>query len=164
ISSKLGINISCASPREYMADEPYIALVMRNAELSGAIIRMTEEPADVVKNADFLTCDAMTWYGFEEEAEKRLSVLLPRYQVNEELLVGAPSSCKFLHCLPAKRGEEVTAGVIDGERSVVYDQAENRLYAELALCAAFLAGDDDIADLRKDRACEALAETLGRLR
>ncbi len=67
------------------------------------------------------------------------------YQVNEELLKAAPSHCLFLHCLSAKRGEEVTAAVIDGPRSIVFDQAENRLYTELALCAAFL-GDEAALD------------------
>ena len=149
ISSKLGINFYCASPKEYMVDKPYLEMIQKNATESGAAVLVKEEPQEVVAIADFLTCDAMTWYGFEEEAEKRLSVFLPKYQITEELLYLAPNHCKFLHCLPAKRGEEVTAEVIDGEQSIVYDQAENRLYAELALCAAFLARDDDIDRLRK---------------
>jgi len=148
ISSKLGIHVSCASPPEYMVDEPYLRMVRQNAQKSGAVVTVSEDPAEVVEGADFLTCDAMTWYGFEEEAEQRLSVLLPRYQVNEELFSMAPPGCRFLHCLPAKRGEEVTSGVIDGERSVVYDQAENRLYAELALCATFLSEKEDIKVLQ----------------
>ena len=126
-------------------DAPYLAMIRANARESGARITISEEPETAVAGADFLTCDAMTWYGFEEETEQRLSVFLPRYQVNGDLLAKAPQTCRFLHCLPARRGEEVTAEVIDGPQSVVYDQAENRLYAELALCAAFLAEPADIS-------------------
>jgi putrescine carbamoyltransferase len=155
ISSKLGINFYCASPKEYMVDGPYLEMIEKNAELSGAAVIVKEEPQEVIAIADFLTCDAMTWYGFEEETEKRLSVFLPKYQITEELLDLAPDHCRFLHCLPAKRGEEVTAGVIDGEQSIVYDQAENRLYAELALCAAFLADERDIDTIKRktDKGC-----------
>ena len=63
---------------------------------------------------------------------------MPKYQVNSEMLKMAPANCKFLHCLPANRGEEVTSEVVDCDQSIVFDQAENRLHTELALCAVFL--------------------------
>lgn len=144
MASKLGFNFYCASPKEYMVDDEYREMIMDNASKSGAGIVITEDPKEVVKNADFLTCDAITWYGFEDEEEDRFRILMP-YQVNEELFREAPSHCLFLHCLPAKRGEEVTAEVIDGPRSAVFEQAENRLHTELALCAAFL-GDKAALD------------------
>jgi len=143
MASKLGFNFYCASPTEYMVDDEYREMIMDNASKSGAEIVITEDPQAVVENADFLTCDAITWYGFEDEEEDRFRILMP-YQVNEELFKGAPSHCLFLHCLPAKRGEEVTAEVIDGPRSIVFGQAENRLHTELALCGAFLGDEVDL--------------------
>jgi len=110
---------------------------------------LNDDPKEVVGNADFLTCDAFTWYGFEEETKKRLSVFMPKYQVNSDLLKLAPSDCKFLHCLPANRGEEVTSEVVDCDQSIVFAQAENRLHTELALCAAFLAGNESIVQLEQ---------------
>ncbi|MEN8243569.1 MAG: ornithine carbamoyltransferase [Thermodesulfobacteriota bacterium] len=143
MASKLGFNFFCASPKEYRVDDEYREMIMDNALKSGAEIVITEDPKAVVENADFLTCDAITWYGFEDEEEDRFRILMP-YQVNAELFKGAPSRCLFLHCLPAKRGEEVTAAVIDGPKSVVFEQAENRLHTELALCAAFLGDEVDL--------------------
>ena len=151
ICSKLGINYNCASPKEYCAEDSYMALIQKNAGLSGAQIVLKEDPKEVIGNADFLTCDAFTWYGFEEETKKRLSVFMPKYQVNSGLLKLAPSDCKFLHCLPANRGEEVTSEVVDCDQSIVFDQAENRLHTELALCAAFLADEKSIEKLDRNR-------------
>ena len=119
-------------------------MIMANARTSGARIEIKENPDDVLGNADFLTCDAFTWYGFEEESKQRLSVFMPTYQVNDEMLKKAPANCMFLHCLPANRGEEVTSEVVDSDQSIVFDQAENRLYTELALCAAFLTDEKSI--------------------
>ena len=144
MAAKLGFNFYGASPGEYMLDDEYRETIMAIASESGADIVITDDPKEVVKNADFLTCDSITWYGFEDEEEDRFKILMP-YQVNEALLKAAPAHCRFLHCLPAIRGEEVTAEVIDGPQSIVYDQAENRLHAELALCAAFL-GDEAALD------------------
>lgn len=149
IASKLGFNFHCASPKEYMVDDEYLAMIMSNADESGAKIVITEDPKEAVRNADFLTCDAITWYGFEDEEEDRFRVLMP-YQVNGALFEQAPADCQFLHCLPAMRGEEVTAEVIDGPRSIVFDQAENRLHTELALCAAFMADARDVANVEKN--------------
>ncbi|MCF8068719.1 MAG: ornithine carbamoyltransferase [Desulfobacterales bacterium] len=148
MASKLGFNFYCASPKEYMVDDEYRKMIMDNASKSGAEIVITEDPKEVVKNADFLTCDAITWYGFEDEEEDRFRILMP-YQVNKELFDLTPSHCQFMHCLPAKRGEEVTAEVIDGPRSIVFDQAENRLHAELSLCAAFLGDEKDIKNVEE---------------
>lgn len=144
ISSKLGINFLCASPKEYCVEDAYMKMIMANARTSGARIEVKEDPDDVLGSADFLTCDAFTWYGFEEESKQRLTVFMPKYQVNYEMLKKAPANCKFLHCLPANRGEEVTSEVVDCDQSIVFDQAENRLHTELALCAAFLTDEKSI--------------------
>lgn len=150
ISSKLGINFNCASPKEYCVEDSYMEMIRENAEISGAQIVIKEDPEDVLGNADFLTCDAFTWYGFEEETKQRLEVFMPKYQVNKEMLEMAPASCKFLHCLPANRGEEVTSEVVDCDQSIVFDQAENRLHTELALCAVFLTDGKSIERFEQD--------------
>lgn len=150
ISSKLGINFYCASPKEYAAEDSYMEMIQENARTSGAQIILKEDPEDIIGNADFLTCDAFTWYGFEEETKQRLSVFMPKYQVNSRMLKMAPSSCKFLHCLPANRGEEVTSAVVDCDQSIVFEQAENRLHTELALCAAFLTDEKSIERFERD--------------
>lgn len=149
ISSKLGINFYSASPAGYQVDEAYLQMVQRNASKSGSKIFIGNDADEVVANADYLTCDAITWHGFEEETEDRLKTFIPKYQVNSELLAKAPAHCKFLHCLPARRGEEVTAEVIDGNQSIVYDQSENRLYTELALCFSFLCYPGDIERIER---------------
>lgn len=150
ISSKLGINFYCASPKEYAAEDSYIEMIQENARTSGAQIILKEDPEEIMGNADFLTCDAFTWYGFEEETQQRLSVFMPKYQVNSRMLKMAPSNCKFLHCLPANRGEEVTSAVVDCDQSIVFEQAENRLHTELALCAAFLTDENSIERFERD--------------
>ena len=139
ISSKLGINFYLASPREYQAGEEFLKQIRMNAKLSGSKIVTTEEPREAVSQADFIYTDEWAWYGVEkDEVEGRFKAFMPRYQVNSELMKAAPAHCKFMHCLPAKRGEEVTDEVIDGKQSIVFDEAENRLYTEEALLVAFV--------------------------
>jgi ornithine carbamoyltransferase len=90
-----------------------------------------------VADADFVYTDVWVSMGFEEEAKDRLAVMAP-YQVNETLLEQATSDVKVLHCLPAYRGKEITAEVLDGPRSLVWDQAENRLHAQKAVLTALI--------------------------
>ena len=137
ISSKLGINFYLASPEGYKVEDEFLKQVYKNAELSGSRIVITEEPEEAVAQADFIYTDVWTWYGVGE-IEKRLKVFMPRYQVNSELMKKAPPHCKYMHCLPAMRGEEVTDEVIDSKQSIVFDEAENRLYTEEALLIAFI--------------------------
>ena len=137
ISSKLGINFYLASPEGHKVEEEFLKQVYKNAALSGSRIIITEEPEEAVAQADFIYTDVWTWYG-TEEVEKRLKAFMPRYQVNSELMKKAPAHCKYMHCLPAMRGEEVTDEVVDSNQSIVFDEAENRLYTEEALLIAFV--------------------------
>lgn len=91
-----------------------------------------EDPVEAAKNADVVITDTWVSMGQEEEREERLATLAP-YQVNEELMAHASKDALFLHCLPAHRGEEVSAAVIDGPQSGIWDQAENRLHAQKAV-------------------------------
>jgi ornithine carbamoyltransferase len=103
------------------------AAVVDEARGRGARIRLTTDPVEAVTGADCVITDTWTSMGFREE--NRHAVLAP-YQVNEALMAHAKPDAVFMHCLPAHRGEEVAAGVIDGPQSVVWDEAENRLHAQ----------------------------------
>ena len=98
---------------------------------------MTDDPVAAVADADFVYTDVWVSMGFEEEAKDRLAVMAS-YQVNETLLEQATPDVKVLHCLPAYRGKEITADVLDGPRSLVWDQAENRLHAQKAVLTALI--------------------------
>ena len=107
------------------------------AARSGARICWSEDPVEAVRGANFVYTDSWTSMGQEEERELRKKIF-PRYQVNRELL--AQSNDAFvMHCLPAHRGEEITDEALDGDRSLVFDQAENRLHAQKAILERLLA-------------------------
>ena len=111
--------------------KPYLP----NAQITlaaGAAVEVVIDPMATVKEADLIVTDVWTSMGQEEEAIERRMLLTP-YQVNAELMAQAKPDALFMHCLPAHRGEEVTAEVIDGPQSVVWEEAENRLHAQKAL-------------------------------
>lgn len=126
----LGAKISVASPQRY---QPKKAIVSLAEEIRKGTVYVTEEPEEAVKDADIIYTDVFTSMGQEKEREERLKTFLPKYQVNEELLSKAPDRALFMHCLPAHYGEEVTKEVLYGPRSIVFDQAENRLHVQKAL-------------------------------
>ena len=107
---------------------------------SGATIYWTESPKEAVRGADFVCTDSWTSMGQEDEAEQRREIFAG-YQVNEELLEEVPDA-KVMHCMPAHRGEEVTDEILDGPRSLIYDQAENRLHAQKAILERLMAIPD----------------------
>jgi ornithine carbamoyltransferase len=127
-----GMHVRIASPREF---EPAAAVVQdarERAQVTGGSATLFADPAEAVAGADVVITD--TWVSMGREAEKaeRLTRLSP-YQVNASLLALAKPDALFLHCLPADRGFEVTAEVLDGPQSVIWDEAENRLHAQKAL-------------------------------
>ena len=123
-----GAELTIAHPEGHGPDPG----VMDLAETLGAAPTLTTDPREAVSGARVLYTDVWASMGQEDEAENRKKKFAP-YQVNEELMNLAAEDAVFLHCLPAHRGEEVTAGVIDGPQSRVFDQAENRLHAQKAL-------------------------------
>ena len=137
LAAVLGLSIRVATP----ASHPPSARVLKRAKdlahESGAVIHWTESPEEAVKGAGFVYTDTWTSMGQEDEAEQRRQIFAP-YQVNERLLEFAPDA-KVLHCMPAHRGEEVTDDVLDGPRSLIYDQAENRLHAQKAIMERLMA-------------------------
>lgn len=134
--SKLGIDMAIACPPEFKPRSEVLEAVMKNCNVSGSMIEVVEEPVVAVKEADVIYTDVFVSMGFEREREERLRRFLPKYQVNKELISKAPEDCVFMHCLPAKRGEEVTDEVIDDPKhSIVWVQSENKLHmARAILC------------------------------
>ncbi|MFC5735690.1 ornithine carbamoyltransferase [Cytobacillus gottheilii] len=136
-SAKLGINMTIACPKGYEPQQTVLQLAKEFAQKSGAEIDVNYDVEESVKNADVIYTDVWTSMGQEEENEKRL-MIFKDYQVNEELMALAKQDSIFLHCLPAHRGEEVTAAVIDGPNSSVFNQAANRLHVQKALLSELL--------------------------
>jgi len=137
-AAKMGIDISIASPAGYKPDEKVIKMALQFAEESGATIVITEDPIEAVSGADVIYTDVWASMGQEEESAIRLKAFGSIFQVNDELAKHAKKDYIFLHCLPAHRGEEVTAEIIDGDHSVIFQEAGNRLHAQKALLAELL--------------------------
>jgi putrescine carbamoyltransferase len=133
ICTRLGMNFTHAAPKKYQAPAQWLDWANENCRISGGTVRVTDDPIDAVKNADFIYTDLWWWVGQEAEIPERKAAFMPRYQVNMDLLKQAPAHCKFMHCLPASRGVEATDEVMDSPQSVIYDQAENRLHTEKGL-------------------------------
>jgi len=137
ICSKLGTNFTIITPAELNPDEELCKKVFPIAEKSGAVIKITSD-IGAVKNADALYTDVWTSMGEDDKKEERIK-LLSSYQVNQNLMDKTGNKdVIFLHCLPAVKGEEVTADVIDGIQSRAWDQAENRKHTIKALMLATL--------------------------
>jgi ornithine carbamoyltransferase len=132
----LGVNVHVASPDGYQLSDNVVQQATSVARF-GARLRLFTDPADAVAGVDAVYTDVWTSMGQEAEAEVRRQVFAP-YQVNEALMSLAKPDALFMHCLPAHRGEEVTADVFESPASVVFDQAENRLHGQKALLLMLL--------------------------
>jgi ornithine carbamoyltransferase len=132
--AKMGMNVVICSPSGFEPDPEVTRLSRLDASKTGASINIQDDPVEAVKTADVIYTDVWTSMGQEEEYEKRLNSF-KRYQVNSALLENAKEDVLVMHCLPAHRGEEITDDVIDGPRSIVFDQAENRLHVQKAIMA-----------------------------
>lgn len=135
----LGLELRLATPARYRPPEAIQRRAEARARASGARLTLTESPAEAVAGAHFVYTDVWTSMGQEEEAARRRALFAP-YQVNAELLRHAPDAF-VLHDLPAHRGEEITDEVLDGPRSIVFDQAENRLHAQKAVLERLILAD-----------------------
>ncbi|MGA2372632.1 MAG: ornithine carbamoyltransferase [Candidatus Korobacteraceae bacterium] len=138
-AASLGASISVGTPRGY---EPQAAITEAARELavvSGASVSVVNDPIEAVAGADAVYTDVWASMGQEDEAADRSKIFAP-FQVNQKLFSYAAKHAVFMHCLPAHRGDEVTAAVIDSPRSVVFDQAENRLHVQKSILVLLLEG------------------------
>ncbi len=129
---RMGMNFSIATPVGYEPDAEIVAQAEALAAISGAELAINNDPSEAVQDAQAVYTDVWASMGQEHEQKKRLADFAD-FQVNQELLSEASDDAVFLHCLPAKRGLEVTDEVIESDQSVVFDQAENRLHVQKAL-------------------------------
>jgi ornithine carbamoyltransferase len=127
-----GMHVRVAAPAEFSPVESVVADADRRAAETGGSITLYTDPVEAVAGADVVVTDTWVSMGKEEEKAHRVAVF-GAYQVTTELMSGAKDDAIFLHCLPADRGYEVAAAVIDGPQSVIWDEAENRLHAQKAL-------------------------------
>ncbi len=132
--SKVGMDISIASPSGYMPVESIVKESQVNAKYFGSKIEIVEDPVAAVKDADIVYTDVWASMGQESEAAERRQKFM-KYQVNPELVKHAKDDYLFMHCLPAHRGDEVVNEVADSPNSVIFDEAENRLHVQKAIMA-----------------------------
>jgi ornithine carbamoyltransferase len=136
---QLGANVTIATPRGYSPDIEIVTLARDIAQTNKCELRLLQDPQAAVEGADAVYTDVCVSMGFEHESSKRAPIFRP-FQVNEALMAKAKPSAVFMHCLPARRNEEVTDAVIDSPQSIVFDQAENRMHAQKALLLLLLGG------------------------
>jgi ornithine carbamoyltransferase len=135
--AKTGMDVVIACPQGFEPDQTIMAQALQDARATGARLWMEEDPAQAVRDADVIYTDVWASMGQEKQAEEKESHFA-RYQVNQELLKKAKPDAIVMHCLPAKRGREITDEVLDGPQSVVFDEAENRLHAQKAVMALIM--------------------------
>lgn len=136
-AAKMGMRIAIGCPVGYQPDQHVIDRARVEADKTGAAIEVMDNPQVAVKEADVVYTDVWISMGREREQARRLKTLSP-YQLNGRLLQRAKPNAIVMHCLPAHRGEEITAEVLDGPQSVVIDQAENRLHMQKAILVQLL--------------------------
>ena len=127
-----GMELTLACPEGYDPDPAFLNEGQKQAERSGGSIRTTRDPGEACKGASFIHTDVWTSMGQEEESEIRIKDFAP-YQLNTARIADADPDARFLHCLPAHRGEEITEEIMEHPRSAIFDQAENRLHTQKAL-------------------------------
>lgn len=135
--SKVGMDISIASPSGYKPLDFVVNESKANAKYMGSKIEIFDKPIDAVKNADIIYTDVWASMGQEKEAEERKKKFAG-FQVNAEMVKQAKEDYLFMHCLPAHRGEEVTDEICDSPNSVIFDEAENRLHVQKAIMALLM--------------------------
>ena len=139
--AKVGMNIAIATPKGYECDTVIVEEAKATAKLTGSKIIVTDDPELAFDNADVMYTDTWISMGQEDEKETRMKAFMP-YQVNAKLVSKAKDNAIFLHDLPAYRDFEVTAEIIDGPNSFIFDQAENRMHAQKAVMALLMGKDN----------------------
>ena len=135
--TKVGMDISVATPDKYKCDETVMSNALKIATETGSKVEFTNNPKQAMENADAVYTDTWVSMGMEAEKQQRIKDFAG-FEVNRELMDIAKPDAMFLHCLPAYRGYEVSADVIDGKQSAIFDEAENRLHAQKAVMATLM--------------------------
>lgn len=138
-AAQMGLTLTLACPPAYQPDVTVVRQAQAIAATTGAVLSVVEDPKHGVRGTDAIYTDVWTSMGQEDQATVRQAVLRP-YQINAALLAEAPPHAVVMHCLPAHRGEEITDEVLESERALVFDEAENRLHAQKALLVFTMLG------------------------
>nr|AIF18041.1 ornithine carbamoyltransferase (OTC, argF, argI) [uncultured marine group II/III euryarchaeote KM3_80_G12] len=139
-AASLGVDISWATPEGFEPDEEIVRRAKTLAAESGARLEATTDPVEAVTDSNVIYTDVFLSMGEEEEQHKLDA--FANFQVNEELVAHAKNDWVFMHCLPAHRGAEVSAGVLESPNSIVFDQAENRMWAQMSLLTKLVAEEE----------------------
>jgi ornithine carbamoyltransferase len=142
-AAQMGLTLTIACPRAYQPNSDILSQAAKIAETTGAILEVVEDPHQAVKGVDAVYTDVWVSMGQEAEAEARRREF-QAYQINEALMAEAPNHAVVMHCLPAHRGEEITDAVFESDRSIVFEEAENRLHAQKALLTFLMAPEAHI--------------------
>jgi len=151
LTTHLGGHFVQYGPKGYQLNDHFQKICKENCKKSGGTFLITEDENEALKDADFIYTDV--WYGLYESElpeEERKKIFYPKYQVSMDKIKKASPNVKFMHCLPATRGEEVTDEVMDSKYSVVFDEAENRLTAMRALLVYFMGKEEETLRIIKE--------------
>ncbi len=143
--TRFGMTLYHVSPEGFRLTGENLEKAELAADKGNGKFIVTTDAEEAIRNADFVYTGTLWYHGQEDDAERRKEIFIPNFQVNEDIFAKAPAHAKFMHYLPAIRNAEVTDEVMDHERSIIFGQAENRLYSEMALLVAMLKDDDDEA-------------------
>ena len=152
LTTHLGGHFVQYGPKGFQLNEHFQEICRKNCEKSGGTFLITEDEDEALKDADFIYTDV--WYGLYESElpeEERMKIFYPKYQVSMDKIKKASPTVKFMHCLPATRGEEVTDEVMDSEYSVVFDEAENRLTAMRAILVTLMGKQEEVLKIMEGK-------------